>query len=888
MTKVADLSHIWELMRKKKDRANEFNSIKHVDLQENGSRYSPIKQFLLTKVWKYVLIAAWFTASLFFFGYLLNRGNTDLTKEMAPATLPVICVRENGHDFNRMFGYTTEMDYSVIRDGITPLEEGRKLNVRVYKMGEKINGISYELRSIDKERYVEEGEVTTYTQTSEYMDLSFAFKDIISEKTDYSLKIILTLENDRKVYYYARIFEDDSLNFSEKLDYVYYFNECTFNKETAQDEIGKYMESNSSGDNTNFAHVDIHSSMDQVTWGSLDVKRVDEPVCTVGEIDSKNALMKLEYTVSALTGEEERLYAVTEYYRFIKGTDRMYLLSFDRYMNTILFADKGVVYNDKLMLGIMPEEFEHAESEDGNTYAFVNNKSLFVVNSAQNTFGTAYSFYDKDNFDARCINPEHDIKILRIDESGNVFFYVYGYFNRGDYEGKCGIHLFEYNSKTNVVVEKIFIECDKPYEILKNEIGKLSYANYKNEFYFYFDQAIHKVNIEEQTEEIIVDNLKNEALFVAPSYKNCAWISKEDSVGISQITFLDMERSETFTINAKSGEHIKPMGFMGEDLIYGDARNADIYVNIYRETIVPMYRLNIINRYKEILKTYSYQNIYVLGCKINDNLITLTRNEKNEDGELVSAPPDSIVNTLMEKTYKNNSEVVITENLKKIVQVTLKKEMDNKKIKFKTPKTEMYEGRRELILTGDATDIYYVINSDECAGIFTDISQAVKCANDGFGCVIDSNGHYIWKKEAYSKTNQIMRIDGMEVADEETSSMEACLEKILDYEGFSLDVKNDLTSGMTYAQIIEKSVPNAKGVELVNCSPELIKYYLNKDIPVIAESESNSVLVIGYSDSVYVWVNPGSGNLMKVGRDEAETFYENNGNAFVAYVKWDS
>ena len=134
-------------MIRKKDRANEFNSIKHVDLQENGSRDNPIKRFLLTKMWKYVIIAAWFVASLFFFGYLLNRGNTDLTKEMAPATLPVICVRQNGHDFNRMFGYTTEMDYSVIRDGITPLESGRKLNVRVYKMGEKINNISYELRS---------------------------------------------------------------------------------------------------------------------------------------------------------------------------------------------------------------------------------------------------------------------------------------------------------------------------------------------------------------------------------------------------------------------------------------------------------------------------------------------------------------------------------------------------------------------------------------------------------------------------------------------------------------------------------------------------------------------------------------------------------------------
>ena len=886
MTKVADLSHIRVFMKRNRNRASEFNSIKHVNMPENRGNDNFLKQFLLKKAWKYVIVAAWFTASLFFFEYFLNRGNTDLTKEMSKASLPILCVRQNGHDINRMFGYTMDCDYSLIRDGITPLEEGRKLTVRVYKMDEKINGIAYELRSSDKERFVEEGEVTTYTQNSEYMDLSFAFKDIISAKTDYTLKIILTLENDRKAYYYARVFEDDELNFFEKLDYVYYFNECTFDKDNAQEEIGKYMESNSSGDNTNFSHVDIHSSMDQVTWGSLNVKRIDDPVCTVGEIDSKNALMKLEYTVSALTGEEERLYSVTEYYRFIKGSDRMYLLSFDRYMNTILFADKGVVYNDKLMLGIMPENFEHAESEDGNTYAFVNNKSLFVVNSAQNTFGTAYSFYDKDNCDARCINPEHDIKILRVDETGNVFFYVYGYFNRGDYEGKCGIHLFEYNSKTNVVAEKIFIECDKPYEILKNEVGRLTYANNKNELYFYFDEKIHKVNIEDTTDEIIVSELKSENLYVSPGLNMCAWVSKEDESGVNRISFLSMEDSKIITIDAKSREHIKPMGFMGEDLIYGDARDEDIYRDEFRQLVTPMYNLNIVNKNGAILKTYSYDDIYVISCRINGNMITLTRNTRDENGNLVSAPPDSIVNSLKAKTYKNNSEVIATENLKKIVQVTLKKEMDNKKIKFKTPKTEMYEGRRELEITGETKDVFYVMNSDECAGVFSDLSEAVRVANEGFGCVIDCNGHYIWKKEAYAKTNQIMRIDGMSAADEETSSMEACIEKILEYEGFSLDVKNDLKYGMPYDNILQKNIPDSKGIELVNLSPDLIKFYLNRDIPVIAEGDNNTVLVIGYSDSVYVWVNPRTGNLMKVSRDEAETFYENNANAFVTYIKW--
>lgn len=847
-----------------------------------------MKDFLLKRAWKYVLVFAWFIGSLFFFEYFLNRGNTDLTKEMSQASLPVICVRSDGHDINRMFGYTSDMDYSLIRNGITPLEEGRKLYVRIYKKNAGISNIGYELRSIDKERFVEEGNIEDYISHSDYIDATFSFKDIISEKTDYSLKIILTLNDGKEAYYYARIFENYDLNFTEKLDYVYYFNECTFDKDNAENEIGKYMESNSSGDNTNFSHVNIHSSMDQVTWGSMEVKKVEEPVCTIGEIDSKSALMKLEYTVSALTGEEDRLYSVTEYYRFIKGSDRMYLMSFDRYMDTILFADKGVVYNDKLMLGIMPENFEHAESEDGNTFAFVNNKSLFVVNSAQNTFGTAYSFYDKDNCDDRCINPEHDIKIISIDETGNVFFYVYGYFNRGEHEGKCGIQLFEYNSKTNVVVDKIFTECNKPYEILKNEIGKLAYANLHDELYFYFDEKIHKINVDDQTHETVAENLKSEKLFVAPDNSMCAWISKEDSIGVNSITFLGLEESEEYTITANGGERLQPMGFMGSDLIYGDAKNGDIYENVYGEKIVPMYNLNIINKYKEILKKYSKEGYYVLGCKINDNLITLTRSEKNENGEWVSAPPDSIVNTLMEKTYKNNTEIIATENLKKIVQVTLKKEMDNKKIKFKTPKTEIYEGRREIIIEDDSNDSYYVYNSDECVGICADVTNAIKKANEGFGCVIDSNGHYLWKKENYRGTNQIMRINGMSPTEDESASTEECIEKILEYEGFSLDVKNDLQKGMTPTEIIEKNIPSAKGIELENCDSELIKYYLNRDIPVIALAGNNTVLIVGYSDSVYVWVNPRSGNIMKVSTDEAESFYDNNGKKFFTYAKWDS
>ncbi|MCR5847415.1 MAG: hypothetical protein K6G75_04785 [Lachnospiraceae bacterium] len=844
-----------------------------------------MKEFL-KKTWMIVPVAVWFVASLFFFEYMLNRGNTDLTREMSEASLPVVNVRMNGHDINRMFGYTEDMDYSLIRDGVTLLEEGRKLNVRIDKKNAGVEKISYELRSIDKNRFVEEGEIKDFIENKDYIDAVFSFKDIIADNTDYSLKIILTLDDEKQAYYYARIYKDDELGIIDKIDYVYYFNNCTFDKDNAQEEIGKYMESNSSGDNTDFAHVNIHSSMEQVTWGNLDVKMTDEPVCTIMEVDSKSALMKLEYNVGITNGDDERYYSVREYYRFIKGKDRMYLLSFDRYMDTLIQSPKGVVFNDKLMLGITEKEFEHAESEDGNTYAFVKNGALFVVNSVQNVFNTAYSFYDENNFDERCTNNSHEIKIINVDEAGNVLFYVYGYFNRGDHEGKCGINLFEYNAKINAVEEKIFIECDRPYEALKEEVGRLAFANTKDEFYFYYDEKIYRVNLENRSYETVVESLKNENLYVCDGSNMCAWISKEDLKGATEITFLRMDTSTTYEIRSESSEHIKALGFMGEDLIFGKAYNEDISENIFGEIIFPMYEINIINKNKDILKKYNQENIYTLSCKINNNLITLTRNEKDENGELVYAAPDSIVNSLMEKTYKNNSEIVVTENLKKIVQVTLKKEMDNKKMKFRTPKTEIQEGLGKISIETDSEGMYYAFVGDECLGIFRNISNAVNKANENFGCIIDCDGHYLWKKENYRGTNQIMRLDAISVTDENSTSLENCIEKILEYEGFSLDIKNDLKNGESCEKILSENIPDSMGIELTNCNPELIKYYLNKDIPVIAEAESNTVLIVGYSESVYVWLNPGSGNLMKVSKDEAESFYENYGFRFATYVKW--
>ena len=84
-----------------------------------------------------------------------------------------------------------------------------------------------------------------------------------------------------------------------------------------------------------------------------------------------------------------------------------------------------------------------------------------------------FSFYDKDNADCRTLYDHHGIKILDVDEGGNVKFAVYGYMNRGRHEGETGIQILSYDNSLNTIEEEVYIPYSKSYAVLKDEMGQL-------------------------------------------------------------------------------------------------------------------------------------------------------------------------------------------------------------------------------------------------------------------------------------------------------------------------------------------------------------------------------------------------------------------------------
>lgn len=135
----------------------------------------------------------------------------------------------------------------------------------------------FEVRSVDGERLIESTEVTDYETTAAGIFGTLTAKDLLETGKEYEMVLLLTLDTGNTARYYTRLVWGTDYHAYDKLSFARDFNNKTFDKEQAQD-LAKYMETNSTGDNSTLHKVDIHCSLNQVTWGNLEVKKVTSPV----------------------------------------------------------------------------------------------------------------------------------------------------------------------------------------------------------------------------------------------------------------------------------------------------------------------------------------------------------------------------------------------------------------------------------------------------------------------------------------------------------------------------------------------------------------------------------------------------------------------------------
>lgn len=691
-----------------------------------------IAAFVLTAVLTYV----------FKISEIAQRENSY---SMGEARLPIVyMVSDSGIKYNHLYGYASEVDYAQVRNVITPIGTDRNMTFFIETYGCNISDVYYELRDLSGQELIEKTPVTDYTESGDKIRVNTKFKNLLDAGTEYMMKITVSSKEYGEADYYSRIVLMDNANVERKIIYVRNFSLKTQNPDTLNDVIPK-LEPDSTGDNTNLGHVNIHSKLSQVGFGKLLPKLESEIYIEVNEIYGDIASLTLRYNVSNEDKNGRYSYEVKEFYRINQVDDNLtYVYSFDRFMDQYFDPEVGVSNSGYIYLGITStDEILYTCNYSGGIVCFERNDDLWLYQSAKNRFTRIFSFKEEATDGIRENNTLHGYKVIEVDRKGNVKFLVYGYMNRGIHEGNTGLAAYSYNVENNTTEELIFIPMHESYKVTERNVEKLAYINSSNILYFYHNRSIYYMNYETK-ECMLVDNnvLPDKCML---SGDNILMYQTGDSeYDCQEIKVMDLKDGKVQVIESGSDERISVLGYIDNNLVYGIADESDIQAE---NDFFPMKDIYIVDNELDAVRNYGSEGEYVTEAEFHDDKIILYRTAKDEKGEWQKLGNDQLLSNTGEQVNKGTIKVISTEDRQKETYIDADT-MGTTVTNYQEAKYS-YPANSVIYLKNDSEvreELYYVYTYGELYESAMDVESMIESARDTGGVVVDSTGKVIWTR----------------------------------------------------------------------------------------------------------------------------------------------
>ncbi len=809
----------------------------------------------------------------------INKNNQNMTIELSAPTLPLVSMVLGEESYNTLHGYTGNMDVSDVAEYVCPVGTDRELNARIETFGTEVTDVSYEVRNNDGSRLIESGSINWEEKTSGILDFSVKMKDLIVVGEEYIFTIILDTDSHQNICYYTRFIYGNTYDLENQLGFALDFHEKSFEKDKVS-EIAPYMEPDSSGNNSSLALVNIHSSASQVVWGDLPVERVSEPDIYITYLQDNFGAFTLDYYAQSTVNDVVEYYHVVENFLVSTFGEKLYLLDYERTADSIFRYESDVYQNDKINLSIQSKDIPVTESEDGNMAAFVVNSSLYYYDDIENQINYVYGFFDGVNSDERSAFFEHDMKALQVSESGSIYFIVYGYMNRGNYEGRTGIAFYTYNGQTKLVEEIGFYESTKSAAYVMQEVEEMSFFSRLNKYYFCVDGNIVSYNLDTGAAQVEIPYDEEQTLFVSGDHSSVV-VGRE-----GKIYFWHLDTGAAREITAADGGSIIPQGFIGNDFVYGIFYEEDGVLQSDGSYARYMREIRIQNAQGEVRKQYTAEGILITRCEIVDNQILLER-VLVKDGKITAATQEQIVANKGEKAFYNGIQSALTSTYQTIQQVSLKNKIDTGSLECVKAKEVFYEGSRDIEVEVETQKIYCsAFNPWRVVRYVPDAGEAMQLAAALEGYALDADGTVIWKKAATVTKNQIMAIE-LETASQERSSKIICLDIMLRQIGSPKDTAAELAQGKTCQEILESAQEDYILMDITGTSLESMLYYTNQDIPIMVLYDSGeAVLITGFNQFNIVVMDPVNKKLGYMSRSDAsEMLAETQNQVFTYYRK---
>lgn len=780
---------------------------------------------------------------------------------MADAALPIVYANMFGKEGNVLHGYIKDMKQAASRDSLTALPADRALTVKIASYGGSIGGISYEIRSLDLDRLVERTNLTDWNTENGTTTAVLPIQNLLAKGREYLLILTLNISNKGEVYYYTRIKWTDNDHVKDMLDFAVDFTTRTFDYNQAR-ELTTYLETNDTQDNASLGHVTIRSSFNQLTWNGLKVKPVGDIQVTLKDFSGIMCNVLLNYQVSRTDSQgEEELYDVADDFTMKWDSKRIYLMDFQRETNQVFTGQRELFSGKRILLGVTSDaQVSISTSPNEKCLAFVSNRDLWSYDQSGKRAVKIFSFRnDKDA--ARSDYDQHAIRILSVADNGDVEFLVYGYMNRGIHEGSVGISLYSYGSEDNYVQEKFFIPVNQSFAMLKEGVGRLAHLGNNGMLYMMVDHAVYGIDLNSNEYMVVADSLAGKSFAVSDSQRRFAWQDGNAPAGSSVIHLMDLDTGEKKEISGDEASSCRPLGFVGDDFIYGLSRESDAWMENGRVREVPMYRLEIMDSLNSVINKYEFENTYLANVLVDGNRIHLTKLAKTEHQSYSVVKEDTIVGS--EDLVKDHMKGIgwyASEDREKLYFIQLKGEQTHD-VKVLVPKKLAYDAAEVVVLKSNARPIdglFYAYGGGGYLGSSGKFTDALTMAYDKMGVVTDQNQEIIW--------NRVNRPPAHFIKDPEKRG--AALLRHMD----------EFTQSKRYNDGI--LMLSARGATL-----NQVLYFVGQGCPVAAYTGIGSYeLLTGYDQYNVSIFNPDTKEVRKMGLNDASQYFSNAGNDFVCGI----
>lgn len=690
---------------------------------------------------------------LFFLNMQKRQQESGIKYEaMRSASIPVLSMTYNAMQVNTLHGYTQEMDIHYIRHNIYVLEDTYDIPITVSLYGNRVNSISFKVIDAEVNNLIQNATVEDYQTSDDKLICTLKIDNLIDEGREYILDVIISTARADEIHYYTRIKRDVTTSLKGQIEAALRFHQAIYNAN--DDEVKAYIVSMLDtkywmDDNTDFSNVSLYSSISSVTWGKMNAQLEGDPEIEILDVDGELGYLRINYIMSRAAGEDTEYYRVSEYYRMRVANEYAYILNYERTCDQVFDPEAAETVGTKsAKLGVISDkDISMLSNLSGTLSCFVADHTLWAMDTETKTLKRIFSFSSGFN-DLRGNYSKHNIRIVNVSDEGDIQFIVYGYMNAGLHEGKVGIGMYTYHADIEEVSEEIFIPTNLPYEILKNSVGNLFYLSSSNYLYIMMDQYLYRLAPDSDEAVLVTDGLVDGTYMIHSEGKLIAWHDESRVNDAKSITVLNLETGKSYTVKAADGCCIKALGFLNQELVYGQGEEGNLYEAQSGHEYLLMSDMYVIND-RLIVETETNAGDGFFYDALNEyNRVVLKKVIRTRDG--FDNSDDYTLFAAELEAYPSLEKFTQYDEVKKTVYLVRFADSTTTAgdLKINDDAVVMFTNEKTIDIRDmlEDTGKYYVYAKGEVVALMDNPADAIITAYDQCGVVLESDGALFYKR----------------------------------------------------------------------------------------------------------------------------------------------